>query len=197
MSEGWSEILPFVYNCCNDVKETTKTLGLNLLKSLSDDIGEDIVLPAVQPLLPVLEAALSPQNSLDVRCICLATVSSIAPHLCDAKGKQMQAKLQSLLPKMISVLHDAFQSGSRDKSRTCLSALIDLTAQDPGFVKPSIEQLLASAHAVTGSCSLVSCPTLILPQGMRRLTMICEASPWSSLSPTWRTSRRWQERSRS
>ncbi|EKX36526.1 hypothetical protein GUITHDRAFT_117306 [Guillardia theta CCMP2712] len=154
MSEGWSEILPFVYNCCNDVKETTKSLGLNLLKSLSDDIGEDIVLPAVQPLLPVLEAALSPQNSLDVRCICLSTVSSIAPHLCDARGKQMQAKLQSLLPKMISVLQDAFQSGSRDKSRTCLSALIDLTAQDPGFVKPSIEQLLASAHAVTGNAEV-------------------------------------------
>eukprot|EP00960_Hanusia_phi_P052340 761404-Hanusia_phi.AAC.7 len=149
-TEGWSEILPFVYNCCNEQQESIKILGFVLLKSLSDDIGEDIVLPAIQPLFPLFETALSQGNSLDVRCACLSTASSFAPHLSDAKSKQLQAKMQSLLPPMLAVMHDAFQSGDREKSRMCLTALIELTAQDPAFVKPSIEQVLSSAYAVTG-----------------------------------------------
>jgi len=148
---GWAELLPFVYKLCTDADAAHKKLGLEILASLSLEVGHEAIIPLLEPLQPVFFEALNAPNPTAVRVACLKAVASTVPHVAEKEHRAKQQALQALLPATFSVLNEALAAGDMASARECLSSFIEIASSDAAFLRPHVDTLLSTAFAVAGA----------------------------------------------
>jgi hypothetical protein len=147
---GWAELLPFVYKLCIDASAAHKKLGLELLASLSLEVGHEAIVPLLEPLQPVFSEALNAPNPTAVRVACVKAVASTVPHIVDKEHRAKQQAMQAHLPACFAILNEALAAGDMTNARECLSSFIDITSSDAAFLRPHVDTLLSTAFAVAG-----------------------------------------------
>jgi hypothetical protein len=150
-SGGWSELLPFVYKLCIDADPNNKKLGLEILASLSLEVGDEAIIPLLEALQPVFSEALCQPNPLTVRVACLKAVASIVPHVVEKVHRAHQQALQGHLPACFSVLQESLAVGDMTNAKECLSSFIEIANADAAFLRPHVETLLSVAFGVAGA----------------------------------------------
>ena len=148
---GWAELLPFVYTLCISADAASRRLGLDMLASLSLEVGDEAIVPLLGPLQPVLAQSLAAPHTLTVRVACLKAVASIVPHVMDKQHRAHQQALQALLPACFSVLHETLAAGDMGNSKECLNSFIDMANTDAAFLRPHVDTLLSAAFGVAGA----------------------------------------------
>ncbi len=60
-------MLPFVYKCCQEQDEGLREIGLCLVVSACEEVGEEAAHPLLEPIYPLLMKCLEEGNSIGVR----------------------------------------------------------------------------------------------------------------------------------
>jgi len=144
-------LLPFVFKLCVEEDARNKKLGLDILSSLSLEVGAEAITPLLEHLQPVFSQALCPPHPVPVRVACLKTVASIVPHVVEKEHRAQQQALQGLLPACFSVLHETLGTGDMAHAHQCLSSFVDIASTDAGFLRPHVDTLLSAAFGVAGA----------------------------------------------
>lgn len=139
-----------MYKLCIDASAAHKKLGLELLASLSLEVGQEAIVPLLEPLQPVFSEALNAPNPTAVRVACLKAVASTVPHVVDKEHRAKQQAMQAHLPACFAILNESLAAGDMANARECLSSFIDITSSDAAFLRPHVDTLLSTAFAVAG-----------------------------------------------
>ena len=150
-SGGWADLLPFVFKLAIDTDGANKKLGFEILASLSIEVGGDAIVPLLEPLQPVLGAALCAPNALAVRVACLNAVESMVEHVKDKEHRAHQQALQAHLPACLAVLQEALASGDMTHAKECLTSFIAIAESDASFLRPHVDSMLSVAFGVAGA----------------------------------------------
>jgi len=92
---AWNELLPFVFNLCVAEDAGRKQSGLELLSALGEEVGESLAIPALEPMLPMLQQSLAPPSALPVRVAALRAVGTLVPHVQGKEHKALNASAQA------------------------------------------------------------------------------------------------------
>ena len=166
-------MLPFVFKVCVEEDPRNKKLGLDILASLSLEVGAEAIIPLLEHLQPVFAQALCAPHPVQVRVACLKTVASIVPHVVEKEHRAQQQALQGLLPACFSVLHEALSTGDMLHAKDCLSSFVDIASTDAGFLRPHVDTLLSAAFGVAGA----NVDENVRPLGLELMISFAEGKP--------------------
>jgi len=168
-----------VFKLCIDAEPSNKKLGLDILTSLSLEVGDEAIVPLLEPLLPVLGQSLSAPQPLPVRVACVKAISSIVPHVAQKEYRASQQALQGLLPGCFAVLQEALATGNMTNAKECLTSFIEVAEEDSGFLRPQVDTMLSVAFGVAGA----KIDENVRHLGLELMVTFAENKPVNTLAP--------------
>lgn len=139
-NNGWTELLPFMFQCVTSGNDRHKESALLIFAQLAHYIGETLV-PHLETLHAVFLGCLGVGVDSDVRVAALG--ASINFIQCLERASDID-KFHDLLPLMMQTLTEALNSGEESTAQEALELLIELAGTEPRFLRKQIVEVVGA-----------------------------------------------------
>ncbi|XP_010528743.1 PREDICTED: importin-5-like [Tarenaya hassleriana] len=148
---GWSELLPFMFQCVTAADSPNlQEYSLLIFSRLAQYIGETLI-PHLTTLHSVFFQSLRSSTSADVRIAALGASINFIQCLTSASDRDL---FQDLLPLMMQTLTEALNSGQEATAQEALELLIELAGTEPRFLRRQLVEVVGSMLQIAEAESL-------------------------------------------
>lgn len=137
---GWSELLPFMFQCVTSGNLRHRESALLIFAQLAQYIGDTLV-PYLDTLHAVFLGCLGTGTDPDVRIAALSASINFIQALEEASDRD---KLHDLLPLMMQTLTEALNSGEESTAQEAIELLIELAGTEPRFLRKQIAEVVGA-----------------------------------------------------
>ncbi|KAK4791299.1 hypothetical protein SAY86_031712 [Trapa natans] len=147
---GWSELLPFMFQCVSSDSPKLQEAAFLIFAQLAQYIG-DVLTPYIKELHSVFLQCLTSSSNADVKISALNAVINFMQCLSNSSDRD---RFQDLLPAMMHTLTQALNSGQEVTAQEALELLIELAGTEPRFLRRQLVEVVGSMLQIAEAESL-------------------------------------------
>ncbi|KAK4780624.1 hypothetical protein SAY87_016730 [Trapa incisa] len=147
---GWSELLPFMFQCVSSDSPKLQEAAFLIFAQLAQYIG-DVLTPYIKELHSVFLQCLTSSSNADVKISALNAVINFIQCLSNSSDRD---RFQDLLPAMMHTLTQALNNGQEVTAQEALELLIELAGTEPRFLRRQLVEVVGSMLQIAEAESL-------------------------------------------
>ncbi|KAJ2271144.1 hypothetical protein EV176_004081, partial [Coemansia sp. RSA 451] len=116
-NQKWSDLIQFLYKCCQSPTSAHREIGVYVLDSLFETIG-DTLSEHLQHLFELFAVLINDPESLTVQVTTLEALGKMADYV-DPDDRSAVNTFQGLVPPMVQVLQKCLAGGEEEFAQRC------------------------------------------------------------------------------
>ncbi|XP_050216115.1 uncharacterized protein LOC126667195 [Mercurialis annua] len=149
-SNGWPELLPFMFNCVSSDSAKLQESAFLIFAQLSQYIGDSLIL-YIKELHAVFLQCLNSSPNFDVK---IAALNAVINFIQCLNSSAERDRFQDLLPAMMRTLTEALNNGNEATAQEALELLIELAGTEPRFLRRQLVDVVGAMLQIAEAESL-------------------------------------------
>lgn len=148
-SQGWPELLPFIFQCVQSGQPSHAESAFLVFDQLAR-FSMDQMIQYLGTIHGALSAGLG-NPSLDVKIAAFSATTSFIGYL---ESQSDREKFQSLVPALLGVLGESLNAGDEIAANTAVERLIEVADEHPRFLRKQIHEVAGAMIKIAEADSL-------------------------------------------